>query len=37
MMIALIDGKYKASLAVTLNDLLYGVKALFFDLTKGDL
>lgn len=36
MVVALIDYKRKASLAVTLNNMLYGVKALFFDLTKGD-
>lgn len=37
MMVALIDYKRKASPAVTLNDLLYGVKALFFNLSKGDI
>lgn len=36
MVVALIDGKRKASLAVTLNNMLYGVKVLFFDLTRGD-
>lgn len=36
MIVALIDCKHKASPAVTLNDLLCGVNALFFDLTKGD-